>query len=298
MLQSNKALKPIITLIKVLTYSNLFVSICVASFTHLTYIISNLPQDNLMVVLLMVFSFTFFTYNGQRLFRLKKNPPPENLSDHLKWVIKYKNLLTFFSVLFGSIGLVCTYFISPYCFITLIPMGILSIFYVVPIIPFYSKSPTLRDLPYLKVFVIGLVWSLVIVWLPVLNSPFSSNTIYGSLELPQLQVFLFVIAITLPFDIRDINFDKANNLKTIPLLIGVKKTIILSEILLIGSIVLLFVAKIEVQHFYALVIGHIITMILVSLTNKKRNELFFAGLIEGTVLILYFSILITEYFFL
>ncbi len=290
-------LKPITSFIKFLTYSNLFVSICVAAFTHVTYIIYNLPQDNILIVLLMVFSFTFFTYNGQRLFRLKKKIlQPDKIGERLQWVIKYKTPLTFFTAVFGLTGLVCTYFIGPYCFIILIPMGIISIFYVVPLIPFYSKSPALRELPYLKILLIALVWSLIIIWLPHLTSPFSSTTISGSLELPQLQVFLFVIAITLPFDIRDIEFDKTNQLKTIPQFLGIKKTILLSEILLLGAITLSFFLNLKTHHFYALIIGYLITMIMIAFTNKKRKELFFAGLIEGSVIVLYLCVLISEYF--
>jgi 4-hydroxybenzoate polyprenyltransferase len=246
----------------------------------------------------MVFSFTFFTYNGQRLVRLRiKILQPENIGDRLKWVIKYQNPLTFFSIAFGIIGLVCTYFINPYCFIALIPMGALSVFYVFPIIPFYSKSPTLREIPYLKIIFIGIVWSIAIVWIPLIDTKFpigmaTPNTFYAL-----FQNFLFVIAITLPFDIRDIQFDKLNKLKTIPQILGSKKTVLLSELLLVGSILLLAISDIKLQHFYALLIGHIITMVIIALTTEKRKELFFAGIIEGTVLILYGCVLIADYLF-
>lgn len=244
----------------------------------------------------MVFSFTFFTYNGQRLFRLrKKKLRSENLGARLQWVIKYKNPLTFCCILFGIIGLGCTYFISPYCWVILVPMGILSIFYVVPVIPFYSKSPTLRDLPYLKIFFIAIVWSITIVWIPLIDAN-SEIMLSINLLIALLQNFLFVIAITLPFDIRDIDFDKTGKLKTIPQLLGVKKTIVLSEILLIGSVALLYYLCQESNYFYALLVGHIITMIIVATTKASRKELFFAGLIEGTVLIVYSCTLISYYY--
>lgn len=250
-----------------------------------------------MTVLLMVFSFTFFTYNGQRLFRLrKKKLHSENLGARLQWVIKHKTILTFFCILFGIIGLGCTYFINPYCWIILVPMGILSVFYVVPVIPFYSKSPTLRDLPYLKIFFIAIVWSITIVWIPLVNTNFGTG-IGINLGLALLQNFLFVVAITLPFDIRDLGFDKRSNLKTIPQLLGVKRTIVLSEILLIGSIVLLYFLCQNSTHFYALLVGHLIAMTIIATTKTDRKELFFAGLIEGIVLIIYGCTLIAHYFY-
>ncbi len=245
----------------------------------------------------MVFSFTFFTYNGQRLIRLKeKLIHPENLGERLRWVIKYKTVLTIFSILFGVAGIICSFYIHPSSWLILIPMGILSTTYVIPIIPFYKNCPSLRDLPYTKIFVIGLVWSLIIVWLPLLDSQYLLQ-IDMKLIMALIQNFLFIIAITIPFDIRDLEFDKQTNLKTIPRKIGVLNSILFSEILLIGSIVMLYFILPNHAHFYGLLAGHLVTMLLITLTNTKRKELFFAGLIEGTVLILYFSVLITDSLF-
>jgi 4-hydroxybenzoate polyprenyltransferase len=206
---------------------------------------------------------------------------------------KNKKYLVVLPVITSIIGIVCTYFLNPICFLILIPMGTLSMFYVIPLIPFYAKSPTLRDIPYLKIFVIGFVWSLIIIGLPTLSS---SGYLYFNIDyfFALLQVFLFTIAITLPFDIRDVDYDKDNNLKTIPRLLGVTNTIILSEILLIGSILLLYNSNIASNHFYGLLIGHFITMVVIAFSKKERSELFFAGLVEGLILVIYGCILISE----
>jgi len=245
----------------------------------------------------MVFSFTFFTYNGQRLYRLnQKILQPENLGERLLWIIRHKTILTIFTALSGFIGLLCTFFINPYCFLILIPMGGLSIFYVIPIIPFYKKSPSLRDIPYLKIIVIGITWAIAIVWLPMVDIKFHIGMNPSTLLFSILQVFFFVFAITIPFDVRDIKFDKLNHLKTIPRLIGIKGSVIFSEIILIGSIFLLYNLPVVGAYFYPLLIGHVITMLIIAFTNEKRNEIFFAGLVEGTVFILYSCVLITNLF--
>jgi 4-hydroxybenzoate polyprenyltransferase len=209
---------------------------------------------------------------------------------------KNKNSLVVLPIIASIIGMGCAYFLNPICFLILIPMGALSMFYVIPLIPFYDKSPTLRDIPYLKIFIIGFVWSLIIIGLPTLSS---SGALYFNIEyfFALLQVFLFTIAITLPFDIRDVDYDKDNNLKTIPRLLGVINTIILAEILLIGSILLLYNSNISSNHFYGLFIGHFITMVVISFSKKERSELFFAGLVEGLILVIYVCVLISEYSF-
>lgn len=242
----------------------------------------------------MVFSFTFFTYNGQRLFRLREQlPEQKNLSERLHWIIRNKNVLIIFTFLFGVIGIGCTFFIQPNCWILIIPLGIVSSLYVLPLFPYLKKWSSLRELPYLKIVIIGLAWSFLIVLLPFIDSQVEigkSKTIFFAF----LQNFLFIIAITLPFDIRDLNFDKAEQIKTIPQWIGIKKTILLSEILLCCSLLSLFISEIKTTHFYSLFIGYLITMILIANTNSRRKELFYAGLIEGTVLIIYSCVLIAD----
>ena len=243
----------------------------------------------------MVFCFTFFTYNGQRLYRLRqKIVDPEKIGDRLKWVIKHQKSLTISTLLLGLTGLSLTYYIGLYCWLLLIPMGAISIFYVVPIIPFYQKSPSLRNLPYHKIFLIGFVWSLIIIGLPMLDNS-SLPKLNLNILFALFQNLFFVVAITLPFDIRDLSFDLSNNLKTIPQLLGVKKTIALSEILLTASIVLLYFLEIKSVYFIGLSIGYAITMLVILFTKENRKELFFSGLIEGTVLIVYGCVLISEY---
>ena len=107
----------------------------------------------------MVFSFTFFTYNGQRLFRLKKYQDTKNLGAPLKWLIYQRIVLTIFSIIFLFVSIFCVCFISTNYWGFLILIGILSGFYVIPIIPFSSKKYALREESFLKIFIIGLVWS-------------------------------------------------------------------------------------------------------------------------------------------
>lgn len=77
----------------------------------------------------------------------------------------------------------------------------------------------IRKIPLLKVFYVGFVWALVNSWLtlPVFNFPIFVIS------------FLFVTALVLPFDIRDMHSDKV---KTFPKMIGVQNTKYLAYILL------------------------------------------------------------------
>ena len=99
--------------------------------------------------------------------------------------------------------------------------------------PFLSGfHKNLRQISYLKIVVVALVWSGFTVLLPVLEThqEISSNLIFLL-----LQRFLIVIVLILPFDIRDVKYD-AISLQTIPKKIGIEKTKRLGLILMMFSL--------------------------------------------------------------
>jgi 4-hydroxybenzoate polyprenyltransferase len=83
----------------------------------------------------------------------------------------------------------------------------------------------IRKIPLLKVFYVGIVWALMNCWLtlPEFNIPIF------------LISFLFITALVLPFDIRDMKVDKV---KTFPSLIGVQNTKYSAYILIFLSIII------------------------------------------------------------
>ena len=95
-----------------------------------------------------------------------------------------------------------------------------------------------RDVPLLKIFIIAFSWTYLTIIIPVIvhNISFDSNLILNIIVR-----FLFVLAITIPFDIRDLKFDKVI---TLPKYLGVKKSKILAYIiLLICELIILMFLK-------------------------------------------------------
>ena len=287
-------MKVLLSIIKPLIYSNLFVALSVACFTHLTFILHDLPKHKAWAICLMVFCFTYTTYNAQRLFRLKqKLLSYKGLGERLKWVIKHQKSLITTSALTGITGVGCLLFINPVCSVLIIPMGIISLFYVVPI-PFLKKS--LREIPFIKIYIIAFVWSLIVVGLPFIET-LGLNFFNKNFILAFSQCVLFIIAITLPFDVRDLPFDKETNLKTIPLAIGIQNTIIFIQLLLSSSMTIFYFLPINKYHLIGVMVGHCITITITLFTDKKRKELFYAGWVESSVIFLWASVFILDYFF-
>ena len=107
------------------------------------------------------------------------------------------------------------FFILIYLFLNLNLSSVISFILFAPFIIFYSYF---RRIKYFKIFMIALVWSYFSVFLPAVELlvPIDEKII-----LIFSAIYLKVFAITIPFDIRDIEFDKSK-LVTIPLKIGIQ----------------------------------------------------------------------------
>lgn len=293
----NTPLRPLIYLIRSLVYSNLFVSICVTVLAHQTYLLLKIPQENSIDVLAFIFCSTFFTYNFQRIYRLQNVDLLRKLIGiRLDWILRNRKKLvvaTIFSILLSA------YFLSKLninAFILILPLALFSVLYVLPVLP---NKKAIRDLPFAKIFVISSVWSVVMVAIPVVNHFGFQGLLENPFLLLLLEQFFFIFAITLPFDVRDLRYDMASNIKTIPTSIGIKNTIILSYVLLIVFLILKWTqhyssGQLTLSQFVATTITTSITFIIIAFTSIKRGELFFSGLVDGTMILMYFGILYLE----
>ncbi|MCM4160476.1 hypothetical protein FHG64_07265 [Antarcticibacterium flavum] len=120
--------------------------------------------------------------------------------------------------LFIFVGLIISAFFLPINVLILAAvMGLFTLLYALPV---FNENRNLRALPGVKIYVIAFVVSGVTVLMPL-------NTEMGIFQwdvlISFLQRFLIVIALVLPFEIRDLKYDMAQ-LGTIPQILGVRRT--------------------------------------------------------------------------
>lgn len=162
---------------------------------------------------------------------------------------------------------------------------IIDLFYVFPILLigfFYAFSPKkktkpLRDLPYIKIILIVISWIAVTIILPA----HLENEIDTQLFKLSIIQFLYIIGLTIPFDIRDLEYDEKEK-KTIPQVIGIKKSIILSIVLIAISGIL---HLIWFKNFWLVGIIYIFSILTISFSNNRRTELFYVFWIDGLLLL-------------
>ena len=107
--------------------------------------------------------------------------------------------------------------------------------------------------------------------------------------------FSFVLAITIPFDIRDLKYDDLS-LRTIPQILGEQKAKMIALYCLaffeLISIFHFFVGDFSWQLLLALMLTSLLSGILIIKSSQEKNNLFFSFWVEGASTIMYLLLFI------
>ena len=152
--------------------------------------------------------------------------------------------------------------------------GLTTFFYAVP----FVRSKSLRHLSGIKIFVVAFVWAGVSVILPFAASDVG---ITGDVLLTFFQRILIVIALILPFEIRDVPYDGLN-LKTLPQQIGIRNTKLLGlGMLLICLGCEFFKHDFEVAYIISLLIFCVVLGWFLVISKPEQSRYFSSFWVEG-----------------
>ena len=182
---------------------------------------------------------------------------------------------------FLAFGLAMYFFsqLNASIWIAVVVLGLLSALYAVPLLP---DARNLRNLAGFKIYIVALVWTGFTVLLPVLDVDYAIGWDIGVL---MAQRFILVLVLILPFEIRDLKWDD-ENLRTLPQVLGIKKTIGLGLGLTILFFALTFLKDdITSQEIWTrlFLVAMLVVALLVNL--KKRDGYIASFWIEGIPII-------------
>jgi len=226
------------------------------------------------------FTGTMAVYNGQRLFKVSDVKTP-----WLNWVQERTSSIRMLTILASVISLVISLLIIynrdfVRIAIWMSPAVLVSFLYI-----FRLKGKNLRDIPNLKIHLIAFSWVFILILFPFLvRFEVSVDFIRPFIALI-IGHYFYVIAVTIPFDIRDLKYDKDNQ-KTIPQRAGVIGSKFLSiGLLLVSAVFLTGLTPIRVDNywFYAAVL---VQVLLALGMNTKRSDFYCAGWIDGAIALL------------
>lgn len=245
--------------------SSIHVSLAVVAFTLITCLHRNLRIDaNLLFFIFVatVTGYNFVKYAGvAKLHHL-------SLAGNLRF-IQIFSLFSFIALIYFSFQLEIR---------VLITAGILGIFTMLYAIPFLGENKNLRSLPGLKIFIIAIVWAGSTVLMPLIEAAIVLDV---QAIVDFIQRFMLVIVLTLPFEIRDLEYDH-EKLGTIPQKLGTPRTKIFgfTLIFLIFSSEI-FQAKMRSEEFLVLIIILMISGFLLWKAKKKQDKYFSSFWVEA-----------------
>lgn len=265
-----------------LFYGNIFVALAAASMTYVNARIIGLDAS-VYLLCLFVFFATLLAYNFQRLIRTKKAIDSPN-SFRLVWIKKNARSLRITNIISAIAIVIIGSQLSMQLLFIILPSSIVSTWYVIS----YKRIPALREVPYIKLFVIGLIWGLITLGLPyLLISEVTKNFI------PLLLIISFYVVLqTIPFDIRDSQLDRSLGIKTIAQKFGIKRSkfIIVTGFILLGAAIYLgivFWTLPNLSIVYAW--GCFLAIPICSGIKKNSSEIYYSFVVES---ILFFPFLL------
>lgn len=246
--------------------------------------------------LFIIFFATLFEYNLHRLITVLTNRDALNSEKH-RWV--KENLKRFYLIVFISVtGFIAVIFMAKKeVLITFAPIVLLTMLYSIPVTVSKKKLFRLREIPYLKIFLIATVWSTSTILLPIVQSENSFSIAHVAVML--VERFLFIFAITIPFDIRDLEADRQANLKTIPMLLNSQKALSLSYFSLLAFFLISFFHYQKPNEgflIWAFGISAASTFLFLWSVKFRKMNYYHYGILDGTSLLQGLLVLVFYYF--
>ncbi|MGM0636594.1 MAG: hypothetical protein ACQESK_11060 [Bacteroidota bacterium] len=190
---------------------------------------------------------------------------------------KNLRLIQIFSLLSFILMIYFAFQLSVSAWFVLFPLGLLNLFYAVPL---FFKAKNLRSIPLLKVFVITVVWTGVSVYLPVEEN---GARVDNYTHIFALHRAIIVFCLMIPFEIRDIRFD-AQSIKTLPQVLGISKTKLLGGGLLLLSLSISFVFF-EETNFLINAFLCFVLMAFIMFSKTHQSKYFASFWVEGLPII-------------
>ncbi|WP_407428545.1 hypothetical protein [Arcticibacter sp.] len=279
-----------------LLFSNVFIAICAVAQGLVTYHLLEIKPDK--HVLALLFCSTLALYNFSMLMS-KPADARRSPFRRVRWIFShYRLTITLTIIAIVSVS-VLVFFLKIPSIILLTFLALISIAYNLPLFTLNERRFGLRNIPGLKLFLIAIIWSFSCVLLPIVEGS-ARHLVDIKVEDTVLLVgkrFLFIAAITVPFDIRDLFQDKYFNLKTIPVMLGEHKAYLFCQLLLVIYVLLLLIFTRDFNaDFWALTLTAAVSGWLILKSEIKKDEFYYFGFLDGTMLLQYLMILLFNLF--
>ena len=248
-------------------YSNIHVALAAFSLTKISLLSYGIFENESSF---FVFFATIISYNFIISYKIN-----EIDIFSMSWIKDHKKLLIILNIISVLFLIIYAFNIKFLAYWVLIPFAITTFFYIVP---YRINNKNLRSIASLKLFLIALTWAGITVLFPLIQN---EVVLDKHVWVIFFQRFLFILAITIPFDIRDKNNDHIQ-LKTLPQVFGVKKSKIIGSIALILFFILEFYnSQFENSSIYKMAFLSLSALLFIIFSKENKNRFYTAFWVEA-----------------
>lgn len=266
-------------LIDALLYSHVWIGLCALAMVWQTNIIVG-PHFSMTSYQAVVFFGTISLYSIHRLIGLRRLGSGMKIEGRFGMVFQFRKTGLFLAISGGLLSVVFFLRLGASEQKFLVLPAVVALLYALPVFP---KGNRLRDFPFIKVFLISVVWA----WLTALVPAGKVLSFQDpSVWLLSAERGLFILGITIPFDIRDYHTDKVAGVDTLPAVIGPYRARYLSAFCLcFAGVVAFFNPLYSSAQWAALIISLLPALIIVKYSTPNRHDYFYTGLADGLMIV-------------
>ena len=273
--------------IEFILFSSLFIACCAVGLCIETNLLLHVAL-NTPSFYLFVLGATLLQYNLH--YYLKLNAIKGSL--RMAWSLRNKTAHLVLITVGVILILISLFSFHLHHFIFLLILGIIAFLYSFPALPFTQRK-RIKDFGLLKISTLALLWTLVTVWFPV--DQISVNGL--SFQLVFFRRFIFIFILCLLFDIRDVEVDFTENIRTMPVIIGIRSAYVLCYVLLAIFVLLTLVQFLyihEKAQLFVMLISALATYFTIEYCKKNNSDFVYLACVDGMMLLQAVMVILTS----
>lgn len=252
-------------------------------------------------LLVFIFCGTLSLYTMQRLPASFLDKNARKIFTRHYWNTQNRVMMAILTVINGAAGVWSYFQLLPRSQVIALIPAVISLAYAFPLLPTRKGWRRLRDVRGIKIYLISIVWGFVCVILPAAaarEQPFLWYSI--PVQLWALANALIILALTIPFDVRDLYYD-GDKLATLPALLGVRRATELGAFLLVITMIILVIVHLvwfvgTLQQVVAVEAWSLASTVVIIRSRPGRSEYYFSFVVDGMLILLGGMVLLVSYF--
>jgi 4-hydroxybenzoate polyprenyltransferase len=261
-------------------FGNFLISFFAVTLLYTTYYYAGIPI-RLDTLGLFVFAATFFQYNFHRFYTTRKYKDEHPI---VVWSRKHPFVLIMFCIISGGAAAILLFPLQRSVINALVPLVLMSLFYEIPLINSKGQRVRLRNIWFFKTILLVLTWTFTTVLLPYLQ--YDLNIYSTEFALLFIKRLLLISAIAILFDIRDFDYDKVENVRTVPVMFGIMRSrrIIFTLCMFIGLVGIAFVFlsdEFRLSYLITAITFPALTYYIISRSIRYPSDYFYSSFVDG-----------------